>query len=119
MLPTNRVPTHPGEMLMEEFLIPLGLTQVGFAAHLKIPIQRVNEIVNGRRGVTPETALLFAAALQTSPEFWTNLQASHDLALAQAHAGGMPRALAPAGNVVRDLVAVAGVRRTAVVHKKK
>lgn len=118
MLPTNRVPTHPGEMLMEEFLIPMGLTQVSFAAHLRIPIQRVNEIVNGRRGVTPETALLFAAALRTTPEFWTTLQASHDLAVAQAHLGGMPRALRSA-DVARDLVAAAGVRRTTVVHKKK
>ena len=53
MLPNSRVPTHPGEMLVEEFLSPLGVTQVEFANHLGIPIQRVNEIVNGKRGVTP------------------------------------------------------------------
>jgi addiction module HigA family antidote len=83
MLPTNRVPTHPGEMLVEEFLKPLGWTQVQFAEHLGIPVQRVNEIATGKRGVTPETALLLAAALRTSPEFWLNLQSAHDLALAR------------------------------------
>lgn len=81
MLPENRIPTHPGEILLEEFLNPLGLSQVAFAEHLKIPVQRVNEIVRGKRGITPETAWLFAEALGTSPEFWLNLQANHDLAL--------------------------------------
>ena len=56
MLPENRVTTHPGEILKEEFLEPLEITQVAFAKHLEIPIQRVNEIVRGKRGVTPETA---------------------------------------------------------------
>jgi antitoxin HigA-1 len=117
MLPTDRIPTHPGEMLMEEFLIPMELSQVRFAAHLGIPLQRVNEIVNGKRGVTPETALLFAAALRTSPEFWINLQGSHDLAMARSPVRGVPRALGAVGGA-RDLVAFAATRRT-VVHKKK
>lgn len=117
MLPPNRIPTHPGEMLLEEFLIPLGVSQVRFAAHLGIPTQRVNEIVNGKRGVTPETALLFAAALGTSPEFWINLQGSHDLAVARSHARGMPGALV---RVARDLVALAASGRpTPPAHKKK
>jgi addiction module HigA family antidote len=117
MLPTNRIPTHPGEMLLEEFLLPLKVSQVRFAAHLGIPTQRVNEIVNGKRGVTPETALLFAAALGTSPEFWINLQGSHDLAMARSHVKGMPIALIGAA---RDLIAAAASRRaTTVVHKKK
>ncbi len=78
--PMNRVPTHPGEILREEFLVPLGVTQVDLAAHLGIPLQRINEFVRGRRGVSAETAWLLAGALGTTPEYWTNLQAQHDLA---------------------------------------
>ncbi len=80
MIPENRIPTHPGEILLEEFLKPLGLSQVAFAEHIRVPVQRINEIVRGKRGVTPETAWLFAQALGTSPEFWLNLQAHYDLA---------------------------------------
>ena len=79
MLPNNRIPTHPGEILREEFLAPLGLSQVSFAAHIGVPVQRVNEIVRGKRGITPDTAWLFAEALGTSPEFWLNLQTNYDL----------------------------------------
>ena len=79
MLPENRVATHPGEILLEEFLLPLGVTQVDFARHIGVPVQRVNEIVRGKRGVTPQTAWLFAQALGTSPEFWINLQSGYDL----------------------------------------
>lgn len=79
MLPLNRIPTHPGEILLEEFLTPLGVTQVAFAAHLEVPVQRVNELVKGKRGVTPETAWLLSQALGTTPEFWMNLQAAYDL----------------------------------------
>jgi antitoxin HigA-1 len=79
MLPENRIPTHPGEILLEEFLLPLGLTQAAFARHIGVPVQRVNEIVRGRRGITPDTAWLFAQALGTSPEFWVNLQTAYDL----------------------------------------
>lgn len=80
MQPENRIPTHPGEILLEEFLLPLEIPQVQFAAHLGIPVQRVNEIIHGKRGVTPATAWLFAQALNTTPEFWLNLQTAHDLA---------------------------------------
>ena len=80
MLPKNRVPTHPGQVLLEEFLRGLGLIQVAFAEHIGVPVQRVNEIVRGKRGVTPEKAWLFAQALSTTPEFWLNLQSAHDLA---------------------------------------
>jgi addiction module HigA family antidote len=83
MLPENRIPIHPGEILLEEFLIPLEMSQVAFAAHIGVPVQRVNEIVRGKRGVTPESAWLFAQAFGTSPEFWLNLQANYDLALAR------------------------------------
>lgn len=77
--PMNRISTHPGEVLLEEFLKPLGLTQVEFARHVGVPTQRINEIVNGKRGITPETAWLFAQALDTTPEFWMNLQTNYDL----------------------------------------
>ncbi len=80
MLPENRIPTHPGEILLEEFLRPLGLTQVALARHLGVPIQRVNEIVSGKRGITPETAWLLASAFGTTPEFWVNAQTARDLA---------------------------------------
>lgn len=80
MIPENRIPTHPGEILLEEFLKPLHLTQVQFAQHIGVPTQRINEIVNGKRGITPETAWLLAQAFDTSPEFWMNLQINHDLA---------------------------------------
>ena len=79
MLPQNRTPIHPGEILQEEFLAPLGVSQVAFAAHLGVPVQRVNELVTGKRCVTPETAWLLSQALGTSPEFWMNLQTAHDL----------------------------------------
>ena len=79
MLPENRIPTHPGEILLEEFLNPLGLSQVAFAGHIGVPVQRVNEIVRGKRGITPESAWLFAQAFGTSPEFWINLQSNYDL----------------------------------------
>jgi addiction module HigA family antidote len=80
MIPENRIPTHPGEILLEEFLRPMDMTQVAFAEHIGVSIQRVNEIVKGKRGVTPETAWLFSQAFGTTPQFWLNLQASHDLA---------------------------------------
>ncbi|MDK1029218.1 MAG: HigA family addiction module antitoxin [Anaerolineae bacterium] len=80
MIPENRIPTHPGEVLLEEFLNPLGITQVRFAEHIDVPVQRVNEVVRGKRGITPETAWLLAGALDTTPEFWLNLQSNYDLA---------------------------------------
>ena len=83
MIPTHRVPAHPGKILQEEFLDELGISQVAFAAHIKVPVQRINEIVRGKRGVTPETAWLLAQALDTTPEFWLNLQATYDLALSR------------------------------------
>jgi antitoxin HigA-1 len=85
VLPENRVPTHPGEVLLEEFLKPMALSQVTFARHVGVSTQRINEIVKGKRGITPETAWLFAQALGTTPEFWMNLQANHDLAKKRPH----------------------------------
>jgi addiction module HigA family antidote len=80
MLPKRRVPTHAGEVLLREFLEPLEITQVDLAAHIGVSVQRVNEIVRGKRGITSETAWLFAGAFGTTPEFWINLQSQHDLA---------------------------------------
>ena len=80
MIPKNRVPTHPGEILLEEFLIPMEITQVEFAAHIGVPVQRVNEIVRGKRGITPETAWLLSQAFGTTPQLRINLQANYDLA---------------------------------------
>ncbi len=80
MIPESRIPTHPGVILAQEFLAPLGISQVALAAHLGVPVQRVNELVRGKRGVTPETAWLLAQALNTTPEYWLNLQTAHDLA---------------------------------------
>jgi addiction module HigA family antidote len=80
MLPENRIPTHPGVILLEEFLIPMEMSQVAFAKHIGVSLQRINEIVRGKRGVTPETAWLFSQAVGTTPEFWINLQSAYDLA---------------------------------------
>ena len=82
MIPENRIPTHPSEILLAEFLEPLEVSQTAFAARLGIPLNRVNEIVTGKRGITAGTAWLFSKDLGTSPEFWMNLQAAHDLARA-------------------------------------
>jgi len=94
MNPTHRVPTHPGEVLLEEFLEPLGITQVAFARHIGVPTQRVNEVIRGKRGVTPESAWLFSQALGTSPEFWMNLQNAHDLSKARPERDVAPLAQA-------------------------
>ena len=78
-IPTDREPTHPGKMLLEEFLRPMGLTQRELADGIHVPYQRVNELVNGRRGVTPSTALRLAKYFGNSEGFWMNLQLRWDL----------------------------------------
>src|SRR5271155_3826724 len=83
MLPEFRIATHPGQILLAEFLEPLQLTQAEFARALHIPLNRVNELVRGKRGVTPESALLFSQYFKNSPEFWMNLQTAHDLSRAR------------------------------------
>ena len=82
-IPTHRAPTHPGEMLLEEFLNPMGLTKRELADGIHVPYQRVNELVNGRRGLTPQTALRLAKFLGTSPDVWMNMQLRWDLYHAQ------------------------------------
>ncbi len=83
MLPKNRPPSHPGEILLEEFLKPREMTQSELSEKLQIPLQRVNSIVNGKRGVTPETAILLARFFETTAEFWMNLQTQYDLWFAE------------------------------------
>lgn len=80
MIPKNRIPTHPGVILLEEFLAPMAIPQTKLATHLGVPIQRINELIKGKRGITTETAWLLAGAFKTTPEFWMNLQTQHDLA---------------------------------------
>ena len=78
-LPTHRPPTHPGEMILEEFLMPLDMTQAELARRLGVSYPRLNEIVKGRRSVTPDTALRLARVLGMSPDFWLGLQQDWDL----------------------------------------
>ncbi len=78
-IPTDREPTHPGQMLLEEFLVPMNLTQRELADAIRVPYQRVNELVNGRRGVTPSTALRLAKFFGNSEGFWMNLQLRWEL----------------------------------------
>lgn len=82
-VPTHREPTHPGEMLLEEFLEPLDISQRTLANGIRVPYQRVNELVNKRRGVTPATALRLAKFFGNTPGFWMNLQLRWDLFHAQ------------------------------------
>jgi antitoxin HigA-1 len=85
MIPTKRQPTHPGEILLEEFLKPKNMTQVELAQKIGVPVQRVNTLINGKRACTAETALLLSKELGTSPEFWMNLQNAFDLYNAKVH----------------------------------
>ena len=79
MIPKQRQPAHPGEVLLHEFLEPMGMTQLELAEKMEVPIQRVNTLINGKRDMTAETAILLSRELKTSPEFWMNLQVSYDL----------------------------------------
>ena len=85
----NRVTTHPGEVLSEEFLDPLGMSFNALALALRVPATRVGAIVKGERSVTADTALRLARFFGTSPEFWMNLQAMHDLTKARLESGKM------------------------------
>ena len=82
-VPTHREPTHPGEMLLEEFLKPMELSQRDLADGIRVPYQRVNEVINRRRGITPATALRLAKYFGNTPGFWMNLQLRWDLYQAQ------------------------------------
>ncbi len=82
-IPKNRTATHPGEVLLEDFLAPMGITQKELADAIRVPFQRVNELVSGRRGMTPSTALRLAKYFGVSPGFWLNLQMRCDLQAAE------------------------------------
>jgi addiction module HigA family antidote len=79
MIPKSRKPTHPGRILLEEFLVPLQMSQVELAKRMGVPIQRINTLINAKRNMTAETAILLARVLNTSSEFWMNLQVACDL----------------------------------------
>lgn len=103
MLPRRRKATHPGTFLAEEFLKPLGLSQVALAANLGVPVQRIRGLVNGKRPMDVETAVLLAHALKTTPEFWTNLQVNADLsAETQKLAAKQSRAVARSRGATAD-----------------
>jgi addiction module HigA family antidote len=80
-------PTHPGEVLREDYLKPLGMSQYALAKALGVPQIRVSEIVNGKRAITPDTALRLARYFRTSPEFWIGMQATYDLERARDEVG--------------------------------
>lgn len=95
LIPTDREPTHPGEMLMEEFLRPMSMTQRELADAIHVPFQRVNEIVRRRRGVTPSTALRLARYFGTTADFWLNLQLRWDIYHAQRAEAGQLAGIEP------------------------
>jgi addiction module HigA family antidote len=88
----NFPPIHPGEILLEEFLRPLGITQYRLAKDISVPQRRISEIVQGKRAISADTALRLARYFDIEPEFWMNLQARHDLRLAQAQLGARLKA---------------------------
>lgn len=93
----RRAPTSPGDILREEYLRPLGMTQGELAEHLGCDVKVVNRIVNGRSSVTADMALKLGAALRTTPEFWMNAQLAVDLYRAARRAGALPKPLTRAG----------------------
>jgi len=78
-IPTNGPPTHPGEMLLEEFLKPLGMTQAELAEEIGVSYPRINELIHGKRGITPDTALRLEQLFGMEAQFWLNLQLAWDL----------------------------------------
>lgn len=104
-IPSHRAPTHPGEMLLEEFLIPMEMTQRQLANAIEVPYQRINEIINGKRGITPSTALRLAKFFGMSSDFWMNLQLRWDLYHAQQAEEQVLKRIEPHhGNVESTLV---------------
>jgi len=97
-VPTDRAPTHPGEMLLEEFLKPMGMSQQQLARQIRVPFQRVNELVNRRRGVTPATALRLSRLFGNTPDFWMNLQIRWDLYKAQRREAEILKKIVPIRN---------------------
>jgi addiction module HigA family antidote len=94
-IPTHRAPTHPGAMLLEEFLKPMGLTQRELADAIHVPYQRVNDLVHGRRGIAPSTALRLAKYINMSADFWMSLQLRWDIYFAQQAESGILETIQP------------------------
>ena len=103
-VPTNRTPTHPGEMLLEEFLIPMGITQRELANAIHVSYQRINDLINGRRGATPSGALRLAKFFGNSPDFWMNLQLRWDLYFAQQSENKVIETIHPYNHIVNTAV---------------
>ena len=102
-IPTHRSPTHPGEMLLEEFLNPMGLTQRELADAIHVPYQRVNDIVNGRRSITPSTALRLAKYFNMSADFWMNVQLRWELYFAQQAEGAVLETIQPLASTQAEI----------------
>jgi addiction module HigA family antidote len=83
----QRITTHPGEMLRQEFLVPMGISQNALAMKIRVPATRIGDIIHGRRAITPDTALRLARFFGNSAEFWMNLQQMHDLSKARVELG--------------------------------
>jgi antitoxin HigA-1 len=94
-IPAHRAPSHPGTMLLREFLEPLELTQTELAERMEMPFQRLNSLVNGRRSVTPDTALRLSKVFGTTPGFWMNHQLRWDLFYAQQDAAEVLKGIRP------------------------
>lgn len=94
-VPKHREPTHPGEMLLEEFLKPMGVSQQSLSRSIRVPYQRINEIVNKRRGITPATALRLGKYFGNTAAFWMNLQLRWDLYRAQTSEAETLRKIQP------------------------
>ncbi len=101
-IPTHREPTHPGDMLLVEFLEPMGITQRELAESIHVPYQRVNEIVNKKRGITPSTALRLAKFFGVSEDFWLSLQLRWDLYKAKKIEAKEIKAIRPVGNAEKS-----------------
>ena len=99
-IPTHREPTHPGEMLREEFLKPMELTQQELADSIHVPYQRINEVINGKRGVTPSTALRLSRYFGNTAGFWMNLQLRWDLYRTQQDESQQLEAIKPYAELI-------------------
>jgi addiction module HigA family antidote len=113
MLPEFRIATHPGQILLAEFLEPLRLTQAELARALRIPLNRVNELVRGKRGVTPGSAILLSQYFRNSPEFWMNLQTAHDLSRIRQEMRNDMR-----GNMRKRAGGIARIRKAAKTRRR-
>ncbi len=100
-VPTNREPTHPGEMLLEEFLKPMNISQRELSVLLQVPYQMINEIINGKRAITPSTALRLAKVFEMSEDFWLNLQLRVDLYRAKQQENEILQSIKPLSQIAK------------------